>query len=212
MAAELFSIHSVTPETLKIRKVSEALKDGAVILYPTDTGFTLGCELSHKNAIERLRQIRGIDNGKALTFLCDSLSNISEFAKVDNRAYRVLKGLVPGPYTFILPASKNVPKLAQNPKRQTAGIRVPKNGLSQLFLKEVGHPIISISAKSLGDESTNTPEELVETYRKLVDVVVTCDNYKFTGESTVLDMTGDDYTIIRKGAGYKKVIEFLGEE
>lgn len=205
MAAEIYNIHPETPEMRKIKSVAEAINDGAVVLYPTDTGFSLGCELSNKNAIEKIRIIRQLDKNHQLTFLCRDLSNISEFAQVDNEAYRALKSLIPGPYTFILPASKKVPKFAQNSKRNTAGIRVPDDDLTQLLLKEVGSPILSISAKTR-DNSYETPDEIINAFEKQVDIVVKSTKYNFVGESTVLDFTeGPIYDVIREGAGIEKI-------
>lgn len=211
MASLVLSIHSKTPELRKIEKVVNALQEGAVILYPTDTGFTLGCELSNKEAIQRIRAIRRISDSKAMTFLCNSLSNIAEFAKVSNTAYKTIKALIPGPYTFILPASKLVPKFAQDPKRNTAGIRVPDNVLSQLLLKENGAPIISISAKNDEVKEGFTPDDIVEVFSKHVDVAVRSDSYSFVGESSVIDMTTDEFSIFRQGAGYEKLTNFLEE-
>jgi tRNA threonylcarbamoyl adenosine modification protein (Sua5/YciO/YrdC/YwlC family) len=203
MAAEMMTIHWQTPEKLKIEKAAKSIKDGAVILYPTDTGFALGCQLSNKEAIGRLRQIRGIKQDKSLTFLCESLSNISEFAKVSNVAYRTIKALIPGPYTFILPASREVPKFAQNPKRNTAGIRVPDSELTKMLIEAVGEPIISISARFDGDEEQTAfnPEAAVDHYCKVVDLCIKFDNYEFVGESTVIDMSTDEFAIMREGAG-----------
>lgn len=208
MAAQIIDIHSKNPEARKIDMVIDALKSNGVILYPTDTGFTLGCDLSNKTAIEKLRLIRGINKDHALTFLCDSLSRISEFAQVDNVAYRTIKALVPGPYTFILPASKNVPNFVQNPKRNTAGIRVPNHTLSQALLKALGHPLVSISAKTK-DQEYHIPEEIVEYFSKQCDLVVTSDVYNFLGESTVLDLSQDDYQIVREGAGINNVKQLV---
>lgn len=211
MASLVLSIHSKNPELRKIEKVVEALHDGAVILYPTDTGFTLGCELSNKEAINRIRTIRKIPDSKAMTFLCNSLSNIAEFAKVSNTAYKTIKALIPGPYTFILPASKLVPKFAQDPKRNTAGIRVPENILSQLLLKENHAPIISISAKNDEVNPNSTADDIVEIFSKHVDVAVRSDAYTFVGESSVINMTTDEFQIFRQGAGYEKLVNFLEE-
>ncbi|MEJ5286995.1 MAG: Threonylcarbamoyl-AMP synthase [Candidatus Kapaibacterium sp.] len=208
MSALVFTIHSKNPERRKLQKVCEVLYEGGVIIYPTDTGFTLGCALANKDAIQKIRQIRKIPEEKALTFLCKDLSNISEFAKVSNLAYKAIKKLIPGPYTFILPASKEVPRYAQDPKRKTAGIRVPDHILSQALLEELGSPIISISAKIEGFEYTH-PEELLEKFLNLVDVAVKTDEYNFLGESTVIDMTTDEFKLIRKGAGFNKVMEVL---
>lgn len=210
MSALILNLHHKTPEKNKIERVIEILRDGGVILYPTDTGFTLGCELENKGAIEKLRQLRRLPEDKSLTFLCDSLSNVAEFAKVSNEAYKTIKGLIPGPYTFVLPASKLVPRFAQNPKKKTSGIRVPNNTLAQALLKELGAPIISISAKTAEGVEIEDPEKLVEYYKKRVDVAVTSDEYNFSGKSTVIDMTDEDeFTIIREGAGMDKVSEFV---
>jgi tRNA threonylcarbamoyl adenosine modification protein (Sua5/YciO/YrdC/YwlC family) len=212
MSALLLTVHSKTPELRKIAKATEILKNGGVILFPTDTGFTLGCELSNKVAIEKIRTIRRLPDKKALTFLCSSLSNIAEFAKVSNAAYKAIKRLIPGTYTFILPASKNVPRLAQDPKRKTAGIRVPDNTLSQLLLKALDAPLISITAKFEGTDNITDPEELLRVFSPFVDVAVGSDEYNFAGESTVINMTTDDFTIFRRGAGYENVAEQLGIE
>lgn len=214
MGALVLNIHSETPELRKIRKVVEELRNGAVILYPTDTGFTLGCELSNKEAIDRIRTIRKISLNKELTFLCRSLSNISEFAKVNNDAYRTIKTLIPGPYTFVLPASKHVPRFAQNPKRKTAGIRVPDSTLVQLLLKELDGPIISISAKREGfdEDSILDYDYYVDLFRSMVDVAVTSDTYDFQGRSTVIDMTESKFLIAREGAGIEKVAHLMEVE
>lgn len=209
MAGEILTIHHQTPELRKIAKVAEALKRGAVILYPTDTGFSLGCELSNKEAISRLRMIRRLPEGKALTFMCDSLSNISDFGKVSNAAYKAIKRLIPGPYTFVLTASKLVPKFAQDPKRKTSGIRVPDNNLTRLLLKDLGSPIISITAKIDGEGEFQTPELLVERLSPMVDIAMVSDEYNFSGESTVIDMTSDEFKIIREGAGYQEVLQAI---
>ncbi len=207
MGALRLNIHSQTPEMRKIRKVVEELKNGAVILYPTDTGFALGCELSNKDAINRIRTIRRISTKKELTFLCHSLSNIAEFAKVNDDAYKTIKTLIPGPYTFILPATKQVPAFAQNPKRKTTGIRVPENTISQLLLKQIDTPIISITAKLEDGTYIEEPEELLDVFSPLVDVAVSTDDYHFLGESTIIDMTDEEFVIVREGAGIEKVYE-----
>lgn len=211
MPALVYNIHSKNPEKRKLQKVCEALNEGAVIIYPTDTGFSLGCGLANKDAIQKIRQIRNIPEDKALTFLCSSLSNISEFAKVSNLAYKTIKRLIPGPYTFILPASKEVPRYAQDPKRKTAGIRVPDHILSLALLEELGAPIISISAKIDGFVYSH-PEELFEKFLNLVDIAVKSDEFNFVGESTVIDMTTDEFKIIRHGAGIAKVLEYIDFE
>lgn len=211
MANEILNIHSETPEMRKVKMAADALKDGAVILYPTDSGFSLGCDLSNKEAIDKIRLIRRLDKDHQLTFLCRDLANISEFAQVNNVAYRTIKSLIPGPYTFILPASKKVPHFAYNPKRSTAGIRVPNNQLVQLLLKDVGNPILAISAK-LEDNLAPTPDEIIDFFGKQVDLTVTSDNYKFEVDSSVIDMTQTDFEIIRRGAGAEKLEGMLFTE
>ncbi len=209
MSALVLNIHYQTPETNKIAKVVDALKNGAVIIYPTDTQFAIGCALSNKEGIERIRRIKGIDENHAMTFLCDSLSNISEFAKINDEAYKLIKRLIPGPYTFILPASKQVPKFAQNAKRSTAGIRVPDHNLSQTLLKALESPIIAISARLEGESSALDEEQVLNNFSKLVDIIVTSDSYHFVGESTVLDLTGEEYEVVREGAGMDKLSDFI---
>ncbi len=211
MANEILNIHSETPEMRKVKMAADALKDGAVILYPTDSGFSLGCDLSNKDAIDKIRLIRRLDKDHQLTFLCRDLANISEFAQVNNVAYRTIKSLIPGPYTFILPASKKVPHFAYNPKRSTAGIRVPNNQLVQLLLQDVGNPILAISAKLEGNIAP-TPEEIIDFFGKQVDLTVTSDNYNFEGDSSVIDMTQTDFEIIRRGAGAEKLEGMLFTE
>jgi tRNA threonylcarbamoyl adenosine modification protein (Sua5/YciO/YrdC/YwlC family) len=211
MANEILNIHSETPEMRKVKMAADALKDGAVILYPTDSGFSLGCDLSNKEAIDKIRLIRRLDKDHQLTFLCRDLANISEFAQVNNVAYRTIKSLIPGPYTFILPASKKVPHFAYNPKRSTAGIRVPSNQLVQLLLQDVGNPILAISAKLEGNIAP-TPDEIINFFGKQVDLTVTSDNYNFEGDSSVIDMTQSDFEIIRRGAGAEKLEGMLFTE
>jgi tRNA threonylcarbamoyl adenosine modification protein (Sua5/YciO/YrdC/YwlC family) len=218
MKAEIIGMHHKNPEQRKISKIISKLHEGNVMLYPTDTGFTLGCELGNKNAIEKLRKIRKISDKKSLTFLCHDLSNISEYSHVSNLAYKTIKKLIPGPFTFILPASKQVPKLAQNPMRKTAGIRVPNSILAQSLLREMGNPIISISAKIETENSENEddfsylePDEIIDKFVNLVDVAVVSENYDFVGESTVIDMVTDDFKLIRAGADFEiasQIIDF----
>jgi tRNA threonylcarbamoyl adenosine modification protein (Sua5/YciO/YrdC/YwlC family) len=210
-SALVLNIHSETPELRKIQKVAEILKSGGVILYPTDTGFALGCELSNREAIDKIRRIRNLQPHKELTFLCSSLSNISEFAKVSNQAYKILKRLIPGPYTIILPASKNVPKFAQDDKRSTAGIRVPENDLCQTLLQYLESPLISISAKN-DDVDYDDYDDFADSFFNKVDLIIKSDQYYFLGESTVIDMTTDAFKIVRQGANIEKALEFINND
>lgn len=210
MGAIILTVHHLNPEVRKIQKAAEMLMDGAVMIHPTDTGYTLGCKLSHKNAIEKIRRLRKVEEGKSLTFLCDSLNRLSDFAKVSDKAYKTMKGLVPGPFTFILPASKQVPHFAQDSKRKTAGIRVPMHPVSVQLLKTLGEPIISITAK-MPDDSEADYDEILEFYEKQVDIALEIEDPTFFGPSTIIDMTGDEFIITREGAGMEKLEDFLIE-
>ena len=207
MAKEIFNIHHITPEYNKIKSIVEQLEKGAVILYPTDSGFALGCRISDKNAIERIRRIRGLKPDSNMTFICQGLTNISEFAKVNNEAYKTIKSLIPGPYTFILPASKEVPKFAQHPKRNTSGIRVPDSVFTQHLTAELGTPLISISAVESGSDAT--VDEILESLKNQVDIVITHEEYDFEAESTIIDMSSDEFEIIREGAGIELLEEMM---
>lgn len=210
MATMKLDIHPVDPQPSKIAKAAEAIQRGAVVLYPTDTGYALGCNLSDKDAIQRIRSIRKLSPDKPLTFLCDSLTHISEYAKVSNAAYKFIKRLIPGPYTFVLPATKLVPKFVQDPKRSTTGIRVPDNEVSKHLSAAMGTPLISISARD--SSFVGTTDELLAKLLPVVDVAIVSDDYTFVGESTVLDLTSDVFSIIREGAGIEEVMAYMPEE
>lgn len=213
MKTEIYELHSNNPEVRKINIIVNKLRNGEIMLYPTDTGFTLGCQLGNKVAIERLRWIRKLSDKKSLTFLCNNLSNISEYAMVSNLAYKTIKRLIPGPYTFILPATKLLPRLAMHPTRKTAGIRVPDCNISQTIINAMEEPIISISAKIDTDNEEDylylEPEDIIEKFYNLVDIIVASDNYNFKGKSTVIDMVSDDFKIIREGANLDEVISLI---
>jgi len=212
MKALRLHLHPITPERHKLERIAEALRLGSLILYPTDTGFALGCQLGNKVAIERLRLIRQLPSEKPLTFLCDSLKHLSEFAYVSTSAYRILKRLVPGPYTFILPATKAVPYYAQDLKRRTAGIRVPDSRICLALLHTFGSPIVSISAVSTDTEEPVTVEELLQRLSSQVDIIVETDHYDFVGPSTIIDFTEEPPRIVRRGAGLERLREVLALE
>ena len=144
--AKFYSLHPKNPQQRDLEAIAKELRSGAVMLYPTDTVYAIGCDLTAKQAVQKVRKIKQLANDKPLTFLCSSLSNISEYALVSDEAYRVMKRVIPGPYTFLLPATKQVPKMVLSPKRRTSGIRVPDQAISQGLLEALGNPIISTSA------------------------------------------------------------------
>ncbi|MEO0934438.1 MAG: L-threonylcarbamoyladenylate synthase, partial [Cyanobacteria bacterium J06641_2] len=150
--AKIFTLHPDNPQNRRIEEIKAVLQSGGVMLYPTDTVYAIGCDLNVKSAIQRVRQIKQLANEKPLTFLCPSLSNVATYAFVNNAAYRIMKHLIPGTYTFLLPATKLVPKLVQNPKRKTTGIRVPDNAVCLSLLEALGNPIISTSAHIPNDD------------------------------------------------------------
>jgi len=218
--ATTHQLHPDNPQPRAIAQIVNALRDGAIMLYPTDTVYAIGCDLMSKSAIERVRKLKQMSNDKPLTFLCSSLSNISEYAIVSNVNYRTMKSLVPGPYTFILPATKLVPKLVLNPKRKTTGIRVPNHGVSQTIIEALGNPIISTSANLTEDDldredfshqSKNSKQgnvcelpkmELFDRFSKLVDLIVDDGSEHSYEVSTILDLTDDLHPqILRQGLG-----------
>lgn len=213
--ATVYSIHPENPQERILETVAQELQNGAIMLYPTDTVYAIGCDLSVKSAVERLRSLKRLSNEKPLTFLCSSLSNIADYALVNDNAYRLMKRLIPGTYTFLLPATKAVPRLVMNPKRKTTGIRVPDNPLCQSLLKTLGNPIISTSAyfgDNNGQLSTFDYEKarLFDSLDKLVDIILD-DGYPNlqTEVSTIIDLTGKEPEIIREGLGIQEAESWL---
>jgi len=214
--ATIYEVHPVAPQKDRIEKIKKSLKDGAVMLYPTDTVYAIGCDLNSKSAVERVRQIKQLSNDKPLTFLCSSLSNITDYAAVSDEAYRIIKRLIPGPYTFLLPATKLVPRLVMSPKRKTTGIRVPDQRLCFTLLEALGNPIISTSAHiTTDDEGAATvpagkaesfgKAELFDCFSKLVDVIVDDGSDPGYQVSTILDLTQSEPIVVRRGLGSESV-------
>lgn len=220
--ATLYTLHPDNPQPRTIETIRDALRDGAVMLYPTDTVYAIGCDLNSKNAVQRVRQIKQLSNDKPLTFLCSSLSNIAQYAVVSDTAYRIMRRLIPGPYTFLLPATKLVPRLVMNPKRRTTGIRVPDHAVSLALLNALGNPIISTSAHVLEDEEAelngskkHLPEgsrfELFDCLEKLVDIIVDSGTEPSNQVSTILDLTNEEPIIVRRGLGWEDVAAWTVE-
>ena len=201
--ATLYSLHPETPQSRTVSTICDALQRGAIMLYPTDTVYAIGCDLNDKAAVARVRQIKQLSNDKPLTFLCSSLSNISEYAIVEDQAYRLMRRLIPGPYTFLLPATKLVPKLVLNPKRKTTGIRVPDSPICQAILEQLGNPIISTSAHLPEQDEFAQLEKAVlfDLFDKIVDVIIDDDQDAGYEVSTIVDFTEKSPQIVRKGLG-----------
>ena len=197
----LLEIHPENPQPRLIKQVIECLQDGGVIIYPTDTIYGLGCDIMQHKAIEKICQIKNIDPQKAqLSFICNDLSHLSDYTKsIDTPLYRMLKSYLPGPYTFILPASKQVPKILQS-KKSTIGLRVPHNVICQQILTALGNPILSTSLPGEMVEDYTDPEIIHEKFEYLVDFVIDGGIGGMT-PSTIVDCTTDDWTILRQGLG-----------
>ncbi len=203
--ATRYNIHPENPQMRLIDQVVDQLHRGAVMLFPTDTVYAIGCDINSKAAQQRIRKIRNLPDSKPLTFVASSISQISDFAKISDSAYQVIRQLVPGPYTFLLPATKLVPNLVLNSKRTTTGIRVPDHFLCQLLIAELGNPVVSMSAKLENWEEPTYNEELFEIFDPLVDIIIEIDaEYRSPyGDhlSTMIDFTDDVPQITREGLG-----------
>lgn len=214
--ANIFTVHPETPQVRSIEQIRDVLRDGAVVLYPTDTVYAIGCDINSKSAVERVRQIKQLSNNKPLTFLCSSLSNIAQYAQVSDAAYRIMKRLIPGPYTFLLSATKLVPRLVQNPKRKTTGIRVPDQIFCLALLEALGNPIISTSAHLLSEDENlpievSTRFELFDRLDKQVDVIVDDGSEPGYQVSTILDLSTPTPTVVRQGLGWEAIAPWLAE-
>jgi len=195
----LVSCHPQNPQMRWIKKAAEILQQGGIIIYPTDTVYGLGCDLLNKKGIDRIYEIKKRDRKQPLSFICADLKHISQYAQVSDFSYKVMKKLLPGPYTFILKASRLVPKMII-PKRQTTGIRVPDNLICQALVSELGRPIISTSVKDDRGEIMTNPEEMEKKFRHVVDIVLDGGESSAT-PSTVLNLVDDVVEIIRIGKG-----------
>jgi tRNA threonylcarbamoyl adenosine modification protein (Sua5/YciO/YrdC/YwlC family) len=196
----LVEINPDNPQLRLIQPVIERLRDGAIICYPTDTGYGVGCDLFHQKAIKRLMQIKKRPEGKPFSFMCSSLKDISEYAHVSNRAYRLMKKNLPGAYTFVLPGSKLVPKIMAT-KQKTVGIRVPDHPICQLLLETLGNPLINTSIPV--DSDHPVPTEAYEIEMLLgnrVDIIID-GGLVYPDPSSLIDLTGDEPVILRQGKG-----------
>jgi len=197
----LLRLHPDNPQPRNSKMIIECLLDGGVIIYPTDTIYGLGCDIFQHKAVERICRIKQVDSAKAqLSFICYDLSDLSLYTKsISTPLYRLLKNYLPGPYTFILPASKQVPRILKS-KKDTIGLRIPDNTIARSLIRELGHPILSSSLPGEMVEEYTDPELMYENFKNLVDIVVD-GGIGGTIPSTVVDCTGDEPVVIRKGLG-----------
>ncbi len=199
--SQFFQIHPVNPQVRLIRHAVEIIRQGGLIVYPTDSSYALGCHVGDKRGMERIRRIRGLDDRHNFTLVCRDLSEISTYAKVDNSAYRLLKSLTPGPFTFILRATNEVPRRLQNPKRKTIGIRVPNHPITLALLDELGEPLMSSTLILPGKDMPETDAHVIrDRLEHELDLVIDGDNCGIE-PTTVVDMTDTVPVVVRQGCG-----------
>jgi len=200
--AELIRLYEENPSEKEIKRIVKVLKDGGLVIYPTDTVYGLGCDINNTKALEKIARIKGVKLEKAnFSFVCQDLSNLSEYvAQLNSATFKILKRNLPGPYTFILPGNNNLPSVFK--KKKTVGIRVPDNKIAQMLVEHLGNPIISTSIKDEDDvvEYTTDPELILEKWDKLVDIVIDA-GYGDNIASTVIDLTQSEPELIRQGKG-----------
>jgi tRNA threonylcarbamoyl adenosine modification protein (Sua5/YciO/YrdC/YwlC family) len=199
--AQLFTVHPVNPQPRLIRQAAEIVRAGGVIVYPTDSCYALGCRIGDKAALERIRAIRDVDERHHLSLVCRDLAEIGQYARVNNVQFRLLKAATPGSYTFILQATREVPKRLLHPSRRTIGVRVPDHKVAQALLEEIGEPVLS-STLILpdDDEPLNDAEEIRERLERRIDLVLDAGSCGIV-PTTVVDLTGDAPVITRVGKG-----------
>ena len=199
--SQFFYVHPDNPQGRLIKQAVTIIHQGGVVVYPTDSGYALGCHMGDKKALERICQIRDIDKNHNFTLLCSDLSQLSEYTRVDNVAYRLLKNNTPGAYTFIFKGSKEVPKRLLNPKKKTIGIRIPDNTIAQALLSELREPLMSTSLILPGEENAEfDPEHIRDILEHNVDLII---NGGYLGEkpTTVIDFSEDSVEVTRVGEG-----------
>jgi tRNA threonylcarbamoyl adenosine modification protein (Sua5/YciO/YrdC/YwlC family) len=199
--SQFFQVHPDNPQLRLIKQAAQIIDAGGIVALPTDSCYALVCHLDDKNAVERLRRIRAVDDKHHLTLLCRDLSEISSYARVDNRQYRLLKATTPGPYTFILEATKEVPRRLSHPSRKTIGLRVPENRIAHALLEELGQPLLGTTLILPGQgEPLTDPDDVRELLERQVELVI--DGGACGLEpTTVLDLTGEEPVLIRQGRG-----------
>lgn len=199
--SQYFEIHPVNPQARLIRQAVEILRSGAVVVYPTDSCYAIGCMIGNKAAQERIRRIRQLDDVHHFTLVCRDLSEIATYAKVDDAAYRLMKGVTPGPYTFLLSATREVPRRLQNPKRKSIGLRVPDNRIVQALLDELGEPLMSSTLLLPGEPLPHTDaQDIRDLLERQVDLIIDGGNCGVE-PTTIVDLYGGTPEILRRGKG-----------
>ncbi len=198
---QFFHIHPDNPQQRLLRQAADMIHAGGIVALPTDSSYALVCHLDDKGAVDRLRRLRGIDDKHHLTLLCRDLSEIATYARVDNRQYRLLKAATPGPYTFILEATREVPRRLSHPSRKTIGLRVPEHAIAQALLEELGQPLLGTTLiLPDSDGPLNDPEEIRDALQKRVELVIDGGGCSLL-PTTVVDLTGEAPVVLREGRG-----------
>jgi len=199
--SQFFQIHPENPQKRLIAQAAQIIRSGGVVALPTDSAYALVCQLDDKNAVDKLRRVRGIDDKHHLTLLCRDLSEIAQYARVDNAQYRLLKATMPGPYTVILEATRDLPRRLSHPSRKTIGLRVPENVITLALLEELGGPLIGTTLQLPGDEHMLTdPDEVRERLEKQIELVIDGGAGMMEG-TTIVDLTGPEPVLVREGRG-----------
>lgn len=199
--SQYIEIHPQNPQPRLIRQAVDIIQSGGVIAYPTDSSYALGCRIGEKNAVERIRRIRQLDDKHNFTLVCRDLSELGLYAKVDTSTFRLIKAHTPGPYTFILNATREVPRILLHPKRRTIGVRVPEHPITQALLEELGEPLMSVSLIMPGEkESLSDPFEMRDQLDHLVDLIID-GGMGGLEPSTVVSLTDSEPEVLRVGAG-----------
>ena len=199
--SQFFQIHPENPQARLIKQAVEIIRGGGVVIYPTDSSYAIGCQIGDKNAVERVRRLRELDKNHNFALICSDLSQLGLFAKVDTGTFRLLKAHTPGPYTFILNATREVPRMLMHPKRRTIGLRVPSHPIAMALLEQLGEPLMSVSLIMPGEtEPLSDPYEMRQVLEHHVDLII---DGGFGGleASTVINLTGDEPEVIRVGCG-----------
>ena len=199
--SKFYQIHPDNPQARLIRNAADIVRGGGVVVYPTDSAYALGCQIGDKNALDRIRRIRKLDDRHNFTLVCSDLSEIATYAKVDNAAYRLLRHCTPGPYTFILKATSEVPRRLMHPKRKTVGLRVPDNRIAAALLADLGEPLMSVTLIMPGEEYPMIdPYDIRDTLQHEVDLVID-GGYCGMEPTTVVDLADDTPMVLRVGKG-----------
>jgi tRNA threonylcarbamoyl adenosine modification protein (Sua5/YciO/YrdC/YwlC family) len=199
--AQFFSVHPANPQTRLMRRAADILRAGGVIVYPTDSCYALGCHIGDKSAVERMRAIRQVDQRHHFALVCRDLAEVGQYASMDNRQFRLLKAATPGSYTFLLRASREVPKRLQHPSRRTIGVRIPDHRVVGALLAELGEPVLSSTLHLPGDDRPlNDGAEIRARLEHAVDVILDCGSCGIV-PTTVVDVTGETPAVVRRGKG-----------